>query len=75
MQQRLQTLLLDDGWSDHLVEGVVFAFFGRCNVHGGGANLLLLEAGLQQMRHLGLLRIINRGGQCAAALYRAPQTR
>lgn len=56
----LGTLLLDDGGSDHLVEGIVFAFAGRCNVHGGGANVLLLEAGLEQMRHLCLLKIINR---------------
>lgn len=56
----LGTLLLDDGGSDHLVEGIVFAFAGWCNVHGGGANVLLLEAGLEQMRHLCLLKIINR---------------
>lgn len=60
LQQCLRTLLLDDGGCDHLIEGIVFAFAGWCNVHGGGANFLLLEAGLQQMRHLGLLKIINR---------------
>lgn len=60
LQQFCWTLLFDDGGSDHLVEGIVFAFTGCCNVHGGGANLLLLEAGLEQMRHLGLLKIINR---------------
>ncbi len=58
--QCLQTLLLDDGGSDHFIEGIVFAVAGWCNVHGGGANLLLLEAGLEQMRQLGLLKIINR---------------
>lgn len=42
------------------MEGVVFAFSRRYNVHGVGANLLLLEAGLEQMRHLRLLKIINR---------------
>lgn len=59
-KSHLGTLLLDDGGSDHLVEGIVFAFAGRCNVHGGGANVLLLEAGLEQMWHLCLLKIINR---------------
>lgn len=54
------TLLLDDGGSDHLIEGIVFAITGWCNVHGGCANILLLEAGLEQMRHLGLLENINK---------------
>lgn len=54
------TLLLEYGGRDHLIEGVVFAFSGWCNVHVGGAYVLPLEAGLQQMRHLGLLKIINR---------------
>lgn len=49
------TLLLNDGGSDHLFEGIVFAFAGRCNVHGGGADILFLEAGLEQMRNLRLL--------------------
>lgn len=52
----VKILLFDNGGSDHLVEGVVFALAGRCDVHGGGANLLLLEAGLEQMGHLGLLK-------------------
>lgn len=60
LQQCLQMLLLDDGGSDHLIEGIVFAIARCYNVHGGGANLLLLEPGLEQMRHLGLLKIINR---------------
>lgn len=60
LHQFCWTLLFEDGGSDHLFEGIVFAFTGWCNVHGGGANLLLLEAGLEQMRHLGLLKIINR---------------
>lgn len=49
------TLLLDDGGSDHLSEGIIFAFAGRCNVHGGGADFILLESGLEQMRNLRLL--------------------
>lgn len=64
-----EKLLLDDGGSDHLVEGIVFAFAGRCDVHGGGADVLLLEAGLEQMRHLGLLRIIDRRCEAACTLY------
>lgn len=51
--------VLDDGRRDHLIEGVVFALGGRCNVHGGAADLVLLEAGLQQTGHLGLLQTIN----------------
>lgn len=62
-------LLLDNGGSDHLVEGVVFAFARRCDVHGGGADVLLLEAGLEQMRHLGFLRIIDRRCEAACTLY------
>lgn len=58
--QSLWTLLFENGGSDHLIEGIVFAFTGWNNVHGGGANLLLLEPGLEQVRHLGLLEIINR---------------
>lgn len=54
------TLLLDDGGSDHLIEGIVFAIAGWCNVHGGSANIPLLEAGLEQMRYLGLLENINK---------------
>ena len=46
-KQCLRTLLLDNGGSDHLIEGIVFAFTGRCNVHGGGADILLLEAGFE----------------------------
>lgn len=65
----LEILLLGDGGSDHLVEGVVFAFAGWCNVHGGGANILLLEASLKQVRHLRLLRIIDRQYEAACALY------
>lgn len=49
------TLLLNDRWSDHLIERVVFAFTGWCNVHCGGADILLLEASLEQMRSLCLL--------------------
>lgn len=64
-----EKLLLDDGGSDHLVEGIVFAFAGRRDVHGGGADVLLLEAGLEQMRHLGLLRIIDRRCEAACTLY------
>lgn len=63
----LEILLLGDGGSDHLVEGVVFAFAGWCNVHGGGANILLLEASLKQVRHLRLLRIIDRQHEAAFA--------
>lgn len=59
-EDTLQTLLLDDGGSDHLIEGIVFAIAGWCNVHGGSANILLLEAGLEQMRYLGLLENINK---------------
>lgn len=59
-QQRLCPLFFHNSGSDHLLEGVVFAFSGWFNVHGGGANLLLLEAGLEQMGHLGFLKIINR---------------
>lgn len=64
-----EILLLGDGGSDHLVEGVVFAFAGWCNVHGGGANILLLEASLQQVRHLCLLRIIDRQYEAACTFY------
>lgn len=64
-----ETSLLGDGGSDHFVEGVVFAFAGWCNVHGGGANILLLEASLKQVRHLRLLRIIDRQYEAACALY------
>lgn len=60
LQQRLCPLFFHNSGSDHLLEGVVFAFSGWFNVHGGGANLLLLEAGLEQMGHLGFLKIINR---------------
>lgn len=49
------TSLLNDGGSDHLREGIIFAFAGRRNVHGGGADFLLLEASLEQMRNLCLL--------------------
>lgn len=49
------TLLLDDGGGDHLSEGIIFAFAGGCNVHGGGADFILLESGLEQMRNLRLL--------------------
>ena len=51
-----RALLFKNGGSDHLVKGVVFAFSWGYNVHGGGGNLLLLESGLEQMGHLGLLK-------------------
>lgn len=51
-----KTLFFKNGWSDHLAKGVVFAFTWGYNVHVGGGNLLLLEPGLEQMGHLGLLK-------------------
>lgn len=56
-------LLFINGGSYHLIEGVVFAFAGWYDVHGGGADLVLLEAGLEEMGHLRLLRIIDRVDQ------------
>lgn len=49
-------LLFEDGGGDHLVEGVVFALGGRGDVHQAGAYAVLLEASLQQPRHLRLLK-------------------
>lgn len=63
----LYTLFFYNSGSDHLAEGIVFAFTGWFNVHGGGANLLLLEACFDQMRHLGLLEIINGRGERRSA--------
>lgn len=54
-KQRPSTLLLNNGGSDHLSEGIIFAFAGWRNVHGGSADFLLLEASLEQMGNLCLL--------------------
>lgn len=42
--------------SDHLVEVIVFALGWRDNIQQCGADLLSLEACLDQVRHLGLLK-------------------
>lgn len=48
--------VLHHAGGDHLVEGVVPAVLGGDEVHDRGADVLLLEPGLDQVRNLGLLR-------------------
>ena len=50
------SLLLENGWCNHFVEGIIFAISRGNDVHQGCADVLLLEASLDQMRHLGLLK-------------------
>lgn len=54
-KKNVLTLLLNDAWSDHLIERIIFAITGWCSVHCAGSDILLLEASLEQMRNLCLL--------------------
>lgn len=51
-----QRSVLHHAGGDHLVEGVVPAVLGGDEVRDRGADVLLLEPGLHQVRNLGLLR-------------------
>lgn len=48
-------LQLENGWRNHFAEGIIFALRRGNDVHQGCADVLLLEASLKQMGHLGLL--------------------
>lgn len=63
-----QRSVLHHAGGDHLVEGVVPAVLGGDEVHDRGADVLLLEPGLHQVRNLGLLRGKRDGGGSSDAL-------
>lgn len=60
-QTLASSLQLENGWRNHFAEGIIFALRRGNDVHQGCADVLLLEASLKQVGHLGLLKARERG--------------